>query len=109
MPFMRGWSILCLLLFFFVRGSAQDSVRVLCVYGSVPAKGWKGVEPVFHKGLFTRVLHLRGGHVGVETGDDTSLSFHPLRYNGPFHSGHIFNRDRRPNSVFRVISVQRMW
>lgn len=47
---------------------ARDSVRVLCLYGSVPAKGWKGVEPQFRKGMFTRLINLRGGHVGVETG-----------------------------------------
>ena len=94
---------------FITRLSAQDSIRVLCLYGSVPAKGWKGVEPQFNKGLFTRLINLRGGHVGVEAGTDTVLSFHPVHYNGPFHAGHFFNHCRRPNSVFRAVTVNRMW
>jgi hypothetical protein len=89
--------------------TAQDSIRVLCLYGSVPAKGYKGVEPQFRKGMFTRLINLRGGHVGVETGADTVLSFHPVRHDGPFHAGHIFNHPRHPNSIFRAVSVDRMW
>ena len=27
----------------------------------------------------------------------------------PFHAGHIFNHRRHPNSLFRAVSVNRMW
>jgi len=106
---MRQPPLITLAILLSLNLPAQDSVRVLCLYGSVPAKGYKGVEPQFHKGMFTRLINLRGGHVGVETGADTVLSFHPIRYDGPFHAGHIFNHPRRPNSLFRAVTVNRMW
>jgi hypothetical protein len=88
---------------------AQDSVRVLCLYGSVPAKGWQGREPEFKRGMFTRTINMQGGHVGIEVGADSVLSFQPLRYSGPFHAGDLFSHSKHPNSWFRVMTVHRMW
>ena len=109
---IRKTSILIPLLFAFgvyQSAHAQDSIRVLCLYGSIPAKGWKGIEPVFHKGILTRTINLHGGHVGVETLIDSVLSFQPVNYSGLFRSGHIFNHSRHPNSWFRALSDQDMW
>src|ERR1700761_5226505 len=110
---MRSLSALLILWFivFSTTGQAQDSIRVLCVYGSVPAKGWEGKETIFKKKLFERFIALHGGHVGVEVRPDGVLSFQPQKYSGIFGSGHIFPRTkvRNFNCWFNLQTDSAIW
>ncbi|HET6253356.1 MAG TPA: hypothetical protein VFE32_04755 [Puia sp.] len=91
---------------------ARYTIRILCLYGSVPAKGYWKVEP-YHgpHNLINMVAKLHGGHVGIEYAPDKVLSFQPQAYGGLAASGHFvahFSK-RSFNSWFRVYSVDRMW
>jgi hypothetical protein len=77
-----------------------DSIRVLIIYGSEPAKGhpheykWFGGRP--------------GGHVALQLGRDRVLSFAPTKYH-PWC--HIFPSSKHANfkSTFRTESVGAFW
>jgi hypothetical protein len=95
-----------------IRADAPYTIRILCLYGSVPAKGYWTVEPLHgpHNMInFTAKLH--GGHVGIEYAPDKVLSFQPRTYGGLAASGHFFPtfKKRHYNSCFRTVSVSRMW
>jgi hypothetical protein len=105
-----GWIL------FTVNTQAQeplvDSIRILCLYGSIPAKGWVGKEPMYGpNNLFNRMAKMHGGHVAIEYAPDKALSFQPLRYNGFGGGGHLTNRSnpRNFNSCFRIYTAQRAW
>ncbi len=88
------------------------TIRILCLYGSVPAKGYWKVEP-FHgpHNMINWVAKLHGGHVGIEYAPDKVLSFQPETYGGLAASGHFLPnfRKRNFNSCFRTVTVSRMW
>jgi hypothetical protein len=88
------------------------TIRILCLYGSVPAKGYWKVEP-FHGpyNMINWVAKLHGGHVGIEYASDKVLSFQPETYGGLAASGHFLPNFRKHNfnSCFRTITVSRMW
>jgi hypothetical protein len=92
--------------------SPPYTIRILCLYGSVPAKGYWQVEPLHGpRNMINLVAKLHGGHVGIEYAPDKVLSFQPLTYGGPAASGHFVPnlKKRNFNSWFRVYSVDRMW
>jgi len=39
-------------------GKIVDSIRVLCLYGSIPAKGWRGREPMYDRSHLHRETSL---------------------------------------------------
>jgi len=89
-----------------------DSVRILCLYGSIPAKGWQGKEPMRGpNSMLGRMVKLHGGHVTVEYARDKALSFQPVHYDGPGGAGHLFSRSspQKFNSCFRIYSETRSW
>ena len=91
---------------------APYSIRILCLYGSVPAKGYWDVEP-FHgpHNMINWVAKLHGGHIGIEYAPDKVLSFSPVSYGGLAASGHFLPhlKQRNFNSCFRTVTVTRMW
>ena len=92
--------------------SAQYTIRVLCLYGSIPANGFMGKEPMYGpNSILNRTVRLRAGHVGVEYEPDKVLSFQPVHYDGIAHAGHFFSSSRAKNfnSCFRIFSEHRMW
>lgn len=94
------------------RKPPEYSIRILCLYGSIPAKGWMGIEPMYGpNSLINRAAKLRGGHVGVEYEPDKVLSFQPVKYTGIAASGHLLSNFRSTNfnSCFRIYSENRMW
>lgn len=78
----------------------RDSVRVLIIYGSKPAKG--------HKEQYKWFGGKPGGHVALDLGHDRVLSFAPTKYHPICH---IFARSKAKNfrSRFRYESVERFW
>ena len=89
-----------------------STIRVLCLYGSIPAKGWMGREPMYGPNtLINRTAKLHGGHVGVEYAPGKVLSFQPLKYTGIASSGHLITSSNKKNfnSCFRTYSETRMW
>src|SRR5579859_4499231 len=89
-----------------------DSVRILCLYGSVPAQGFEGREPMYGpNNLFNRIAKMHGGHVAIEYAPDKALSFQPLHYTGIARSGHLTNRanPKNFNSCFRIYTERRAW
>jgi hypothetical protein len=80
--------------------AAPDSIRILMLYGSKPAKGhpeepkWFGGKP--------------GGHVAIDMGGDSTLNFGPTKYR-PFC--HIFSRSKPANfkSRFHIRTVHAFW
>jgi hypothetical protein len=88
------------------------TIRILCLYGSVPAKGYWKVEP-YHgpHNLINYTAKLHGGHIGIEFAPEKVLSFQPLSYGGLAASGHLIPnfRKRNFNSCFRTVTVNRMW
>lgn len=95
--------IVCLLLCFLsckAFPQTPDSIRVLIIYGSKPAKGhpheykWFGGRP--------------GGHVAIQIDRDRVLSFGPTKYHPICH---IFSRSNAANfkSAYRIESVRRFW
>jgi hypothetical protein len=111
--------ILVLLLFSFrqapERPTADDTpytIRILCLYGSVPAKGYGNVEPLHGpRNMINWVAKLHGGHVGIEYAPDKVLSFQPQTYGGLAASGHFVPhfKNRNFNSCFRTVPVSRLW
>ena len=88
----------------------ESTIRILCLYGSIPAKGWMDIEPMYGpNSLINRTAKLHGGHVGVEYEPGKVLSFQPLKYTGPAASGHLFSSSRHINSCFRIYTESRMW
>jgi hypothetical protein len=91
---------------------AEYTIRILCLYGSVPAKGFMGREPMAGpNSILNRTVRLRAGHVGVEYEPDKVLSFQPVHYDGIGHAGHFFSspHSKNFNSCFRIYSEHRMW
>jgi len=91
---------------------APYTIRILCLYGSVPAKGYWGVEPLHGPhNMVNFVAKLHGGHVGIEYAPDKVLSFQPQTYGGLAASGHFFPNFKKQhyNSCFRTVTVGRMW
>ena len=89
-----------------------DSVRVLCLYGSIPAKGWWGREPMYGpNSVLGRMVKLHGGHVTIEYAHDKALSFQPVHYDGIGGAGHIMPRsgNKNYNACFRIYSEKRAW
>jgi len=89
-----------------------DSIRILCLYGSVPAKGFEGKEPMYGpKNFFNKMAKMHGGHVSIEYAPDKALSFQPIHYTGIARSGHLTNRTnpKNFNSCFRIYSAHRAW
>src|ERR1700761_9075285 len=75
-----------------------DSVRVLCLYGSIPAKGWEHKEPMHGpNSMLGRMVKLHGGHVTIEYDHDKALSFQPIHYDGMGGAGHLFARSKQKN------------
>jgi hypothetical protein len=79
---------------------SPDSIRVLIIYGSKPAKGhpkeykWFGGRP--------------GGHVAIQVDQDRVISFGPTKYHPMCH---IFARSKPANfrSRYRIETVERFW
>ena len=89
-----------------------DSIRILCLYGSIPAKGFEKKEPMYGpNNLFNRLAKMHGGHVAIEIAPDKALSFQPLHYTGIARSGHLTNRSNSKNfnSCFRLYTAHRAW
>ncbi len=89
-----------------------DSIRVLCLYGSIPAKGWRGREPMYGpNSMLGRMVKLHGGHVTIEYAHDRALSFQPVHYNGFGGAGHIMPRsnEKNFNACFRIYNEKRAW
>src|ERR1700761_1894720 len=89
-----------------------DSVRVFCLYGSIPAKGWERKEPMHGpNSMLGRMVKLHGGHVTVEYERDKALSFQPIHYDGPGGAGHLMPRSNAKNfnSCFRIYNAGRAW
>ncbi|GGB23142.1 hypothetical protein [Puia dinghuensis] len=89
-----------------------DSIRVLCLYGSIPAKGFEGKEPMYGGYNFiNRITKLHGGHACVEYAPDKALSFQPQRHSSITHAGHLTNRSnpKNFNSCFRIYTEYRAW
>jgi hypothetical protein len=89
-----------------------DSIRVLCLYGSIPAKGWQGKEPMHGpNSMLGRMVKLHGGHVTIEYAHDKALSFQPVHYDGLGGAGHLTPRTKEKNfnSCFRIYSEKRAW
>jgi hypothetical protein len=78
------------------RDSAPDSIRVLFIYGSKPAKGFETTERKWFGGMI-------GGHVGMEIGPDSVLSFRSTEY--PCH----FFPHKKFSSLFEVKTLHGMW
>ncbi|HEY4336004.1 MAG TPA: hypothetical protein VGM89_08905 [Puia sp.] len=109
--------LLALTLFAVNRAVAQqspytDSIRILCLYGSIPAKEFRGREPMYGpNNVFNKMAKMHGGHVAIEIAPDKALSFQPLRYTGIARSGHLTNRANANNfnSCFRLYTRHRAW
>ena len=76
--------------------SPKDSIRVLFIYGSYPAKGYAHTERKWFGGI-------HGGHVALEIAPDSVLSFRNAK-----HPCHVFPR-KRPNSIWEIKTVHGMW
>lgn len=87
---------LLLLLLPFSGETPKDSVRVLFIYGSRPAKGYEHTEPEWFGGL-------HGGHVGLQIGQDSVLSFRSTEY-----PCHLFPH-RKFSSLFEIRTVYGAW
>jgi hypothetical protein len=88
------------------------TIRILCLYGSVPAKGYWKVEPFYGPhNMINIAAKLHGGHVGIEYDRGKVLSFQPQTYGGLAASGHLVPRTKRHNfnSCFRTVPVSHMW
>ncbi|TDW95953.1 hypothetical protein [Dinghuibacter silviterrae] len=77
-------------------GGAPDSVRVLFIYGSKPAKAYEKTERKWFGGMY-------GGHVGMEIGRDSVLSFRSTEY--PCH----FFPHKKFSSTFEIRTLHGMW
>lgn len=66
--------------------SAQQTIAVHFLYGSKPAKGYKGTEKKWFGGL-------KGGHVTIETGDSI-IGFQPGG------NCHVFGKKEKANGYF---------
>ena len=89
-----------------------DSIRILCLYGSIPAKGFEGKEPMYGpNNIFNRMSKMHGGHASIEYAPDKALSFQPVNYTGIARSGHLTNRanPKNFNSCFRIYTEHRAW
>lgn len=75
---------------------ATDSIRVLFIYGSYPAKGYEKAEHKWFGGI-------HGGHVALEIGRDSVLSFRSAK-----HPCHVFPQ-KRHNSIWEIKTVHGMW
>ncbi len=71
---------------FFKTISAQQTIAVHFLYGSKPAKGYKGTEKKWFGGL-------KGGHVTIETGDSI-IGFQPGG------NCHVFGKKEKANGYF---------
>src|SRR5579863_3694478 len=97
------------------RSGIQDApytIRILCLYGSVPAKGYWKVEPLHgSRNMVNLVAKLHGGHVGIEYAPGKVLSFQPQTYGGLASSGHFAPKFKKQNfnSCFRTVTTSRMW
>ncbi len=76
-----------------------DSIKVLFIYGSKPARRFKGVERRWFGGT-------RGGHVGIQFAPDKVLNFRSTKY-----PCHIIGSSRRSRfrSEFDIRSVRSSW
>jgi hypothetical protein len=79
---------------------AQDSVRVLFIYGSRPARAYRNSEPKWFGGI-------RGGHVGLQIGPDSVLNFRSTVY----HPCHFFPRTHLRNfqDTFEIRTLRQSW
>src|SRR3984957_7664262 len=76
--------------------SPKDSIRVLFIYGSYPAKGYAPTASKWFGGI-------HGFHVALEIAPDSGLSFRNAK-----PPCHVFPR-RRPNSIWEIKTVHGMW
>jgi hypothetical protein len=76
--------------------SPKDSIRVLFIYGSYPARGYAHTERKWFGGI-------HGGHVALEIAPDSVLSFRNAK-----HPCHVFPR-KRHNSIWEIKTVHGMW
>jgi hypothetical protein len=74
----------------------EDSIRVLFIYGSYPANGYKKTERKWFGGI-------HGGHVALEIAPDSVLSFRSAK-----HPCHVFPQ-KRHNSIWEIKTVHGMW
>jgi hypothetical protein len=77
-------------------GDTGDTIRIMFIYGSRPAAKYKKTEPTWFGGIY-------GGHVGMEIGEDSVLSFRSTEY--PCH----FFPHRKFSSKFEIKTVYGMW
>jgi hypothetical protein len=88
--------------FFFINAFAQmsDSIKVLFIYGSKPAREFKNTEHRWFGGV-------RGGHVAIQIGPDKVLSFRSTKYN----PCHILSarHSAKYASVFEIRTVHATW
>lgn len=76
--------------------SAQQTIKVHFLYGSKPAKGYEKLEKRWFGGL-------KGGHVGIEIGADSILSFLP---SGEFH---LIDKGKDRASRFTILPGRWFW
>lgn len=90
-----------LLTFTFIccRARFADSIKVLFIYGSKPARGYEDIEPRWFGGI-------RGGHVAIQIAENRVLSFRSTEY-----PCHVFGRvsKRKFASIFEYRTVQGAW
>ena len=89
-----------------------STIRILCLYGSVPAKGYWKIEPLHGPhNIINYTAKLHGGHVGIQYAPAKVLSFQPLTYGGLAASGHFIPNFRKHNfnSCFRIVTVNHIW
>ena len=83
-----------------IRENTPDSIRVLIIYGSKPAKG----HPKEYKWFGGRA----GGHVALDLGNDRVLSFAPTKYR-PWPHLIACAKPKNFRSTFRIESVDAFW
>lgn len=89
----------CLLLYVGVYAQMKDSIKVLFIYGSKPARGYGGIEPRWFGGT-------RGGHVAVQISADKVLSFRSTEY-----PCHVFSKHKKEKfaSLWEYKTVTGAW
>lgn len=78
------------------HAATQDTIRIMFIYGSRPAKKYERTEPKWFGGIY-------GGHVAMEIGPDSVFSFRSTEY-----PCHLFPH-RKYSSKFEIKTVYGMW
>ena len=93
------FTIACLLITTGVTAQIKDSIKVVFIYGSRPARGYEATEPRWFGGM-------RGGHTAIQIGNDKVLSFRSTEY-----PCHVFSRkdSKKFASVWEYRTVTQAW